>query len=247
MKTYNQKWIEASNPLDAARWDKAASRPWFDIWRCNLLLTILFVVLAAVFPRKAGLAEAQMLTLPAAPHPGFWMANGPVYAIAPAGNRIYIGGKFDYVGPFTGHAAPLDAISGLPLASFPEIDGDVNTIAADGSGGWYIGGNFRWVGELARNNIAHILSDYSVDVNWNPDADSFVYALAVSGNVVYAGGDFTHIGGQNRNRIAALNTSNGQAAAWNPNASSSVKTLLVSGNAVYVGGAFNNIGGQNRD
>jgi hypothetical protein len=80
-----------------------------------------------------------------------------------------------------------------------------------------------------RNRIAHILSDYSVDTSWNPNANGIVYALAVSGATVYAGGDFTSIGGLTRNYIAALDATSGNATSWNPNANNKVYALAVSG------------------
>src|SRR5204863_1140366 len=86
---------------------------------------------------------------------------------------------------------------------------------------------------------------------WNPNANTTVYALAVSGSTIYAGGDFTSIGGQSRNKIAALDATTGSATSWNPNATggafgSSVFALAVNGSTVYAGGFFNNIGGQAR-
>ena len=84
--------------------------------------------------------------------------------------------------------------------------GDVYAVVPDGAGGWYIGGSFTQINQTPRNRVAHINSDHTLDLNWNPDADSTVYALALShdGQTLYVGGDFTSIGGQTRNRIAAL-------------------------------------------
>jgi hypothetical protein len=98
------------------------------------------------------------------------------------------------------------------------------------------------VGSVARNNLAHILDDYSIDLAWNPNADNTVYTLAVSGTTVYAGGDFTTIGNATRNSLAALDTTSNtnNATAWNPEAGagSVVYTLALSGTTVYAGGDF---------
>ena len=59
--------------------------------------------------------------------------------------------------------------------------------------------------------------------SWNPDADGYVYALAVTGSTVYAGGNFSAIGGQARNHIAALDATTGAATSWNPNATATVR------------------------
>jgi len=70
-------------------------------------------------------------------------------------------------------------------------------------------------------------------MSWNPGADGVVYALALSGSMVYLGGDFTYIAGELRNNIAALDASTGQATAWNPVADYSVYALAVSSSTVY--------------
>ena len=175
-----------------------------------------------------------------------WVTNGPVYAIAPAGNKVYIGGQFTQVGPYTGGGVPINSSTGTPVPVFPKINGTVNAVCADGNGGWIVGGRFTSVGGVARNNIAHILSGGSVDLGWNPNANSEVYSLAVSGATVYAGGNFDTIGGLSRSCIAALDVTTGNPLAWNPNAGGNVNSIIVSGTTVYAGGTFDNIGGQSR-
>jgi hypothetical protein len=133
------------------------------------------------------------------------------------------------------------------VTSAPSVrGGEVYAAQPDGSDGWYIGGAFTKVGGAARNGIAHLLSDGSVDLSWNPSANGPVTALAVSGSTVYAGGEFTSIGGQPRNRIAALDAA-GSATSWNPNANGRVTAITVSGSTVYAGGVFTSIGGQVRN
>ena len=169
-----------------------------------------------------------------------WITNGAVNAIVPdlTNNLIYIGGSFTYVGPNTGSGVPLDENSGQALPTFPRVNGSISSVISDGAGGWYIGGNFTSVGGIARNRIAHILSDYTVDENFNPNANTTVNALALNGSTVYAGGNFATIGGQTRNCIAALDAVTGTATTWNPDASSTVNALALSGSTVYAGGGL---------
>ena len=174
-----------------------------------------------------------------------WVTNGQVYAIAPAGDKVYIGGEFTQIGPYTGGGVPINSSTGAPVAAFPKINGTVYATCTDGNGGWFVGGSFTAVGAVARNNIAHILSSGSVDPAWNPSANGIVYSLVKSGTTVYAGGIFDSIGGQSRNNIAALDATTGKALPWNPNASSTVLSLAVSGTMVYVGGNFTSIGQGN--
>src|SRR3989344_2544128 len=67
-------------------------------------------------------------------------------------------------------------------------NGSVNAIAQDGSGGWYIGGQFTVVEGVARNNAAHILASGAVDTAWNPNPNNTARALAVSGGGGGGGG-----------------------------------------------------------
>lgn len=190
-----------------------------------------------------------------------WVTNGSVYVICPAGNRVYIGGEFDHVGPYTGGGVPLSANTGAPAAVFPKFNGTVNAVCPDGNGGWYAGGRFTKAGGVGRNNIAHVLSNGSLDLVWNPGANDNVLALAMNGSTVYAGGKFDSIGGKQRNRIAAIDAATGTVTEWNPSVNidtaegdsmaenyraTDVRVIAASGTTVYAGGDFDSIGGQGR-
>ncbi len=116
--------------------------------------------------------------------------------------------------------------------------------------GIYVGGYFTNIGGVARNRIARLNSDGTVDPAFNPNANSLVFAIAIdsSGNP-YVGGDFTNIGGSTRNYIAKLNPTTGAAdATFNPNANGGVFAIAIdsSGNPI-VGGVFTSIGGSARN
>ena len=180
-----------------------------------------------------------------------FVTNGLVQAVVRSGDTLYIGGRFDRVGPRTGPGIEL-APDGTQTSNVPEVSGGeatVSAVAADGAGGWYVAGHFTHVGGVARNNIAHILADHSVDAAFNPDANDAIHALAVSGSTVYTAGLFTSIGGQSRNRIAGLDAIDGTATAFDPDADAAVEALAVSdsGAIVYAGGRFATIGGQPRE
>jgi hypothetical protein len=181
-----------------------------------------------------------------------YVTDGTVNAIVRSGNAIYIGGLFNRLGPRTGPGLEF-ALNGSQNPGLPEVSGGdfrVTEVVADGSGGWYIGGVFTHVGGIARNNLAHIRADRSVDPGFNPNANDIVNTLAVStdGSTVYVGGTFTSVGGQPRNHIAALNALTGNATAFNPNPDGdSISTLAISGSIIYAGGRFSLIGGQSRN
>ncbi len=197
--------------------------------------------------------------------PGF---NGPVNAISePDSNGTrYLGGDFTAFDVWgTGSGALTSNTSGAVDPSFPKVNGTIHATASDGSGGFYIGGNFTCIGpntggscngvdDVVRNYAARINADGSVDAAWNPDLGgptAGVRAIAVSGSTVYLGGWFTTVDSvlgldKTRNRAAAVNATTGIATDWNPNLNGAVVAIAVSGSTVYLGGWFTTANGGTR-
>jgi hypothetical protein len=187
-------------------------------------------------------ARAQVLD------PNFPNTNGSVNASALVGNTLYIGGQFSYVGPYLGSFIALDATTAAVIPAWPRVEGTVYASAADGSGGFYIGGLFNKVGGVAHDCLAHIHADGSVDP-WDPGVvgvPRLISAIVVDGGTVYVGGWFSSIGGQARNNLAAIDATTGAVTAWNPGTDSNVHALALSGTTLYVGGEFYQLGGQSR-
>jgi hypothetical protein len=193
------------------------------------------------------------------PDASTWVTNGRVNCIVADGSTVYLGGAFTHVGPIVPYGIALSTTdtTGLPNTAYAKPNGTVRAVASDGSGGWYIGGDFTTVGGVTRKRLARINSDGSLH-DWNPDIfnNGVVNAIAVSGSTVYVGGSFTIAGSSLRNRIAALNAdATGSTAAdgspyltsWNPNANNTVNTIAVSGGTVYIGGYFTTVAGTARN
>ncbi len=174
--------------------------------------------------------------------------DGNVRALAVSGDTLYVGGAFSRVYDYRGHLFEVDPASGAPVSEhFPMVDGSVSAWAPDGRGGFYIGGYFRHVGGLRRNNVAHILPDGGVDPDFNPDVTGgSVSGMALVGNTLYLGGSFTSIGGQFRACAGAVDATTGSVLSWNPSLSSSVYAMAVSGTTVYYGGGFSTFLGSSR-
>lgn len=134
--------------------------------------------------------------------------------------------------------------------------GDVNALALQADGKIVLGGSgFGQVNGVARNNLARLNSDGTLDtgfLNGLTGADISVSAVGVQadGKVVIGGG-FTTINGVARNRIAQLN-SNGTVDTNFLNgltgADSSVSASVVQADGkIIIGGFFTTINGVSRN
>jgi len=173
-------------------------------------------------------------------------AGGTVTAIAANRDVVYIGGTFQFVGPSTGGGVPVDAMTGEPSTDFPPVTGYAWVSISDGRGGWYIGGNFRAVGGRPHANLAHILSDGSVD-DWNADTNDFVLSLVLEDHTLYVGGAFTTIAGQSRHAVASFDVRSGSLEPWQPDPNGPVTTMVVRDQRLYLGGVFSVFDGQPRE
>lgn len=175
----------------------------------------------------------------------WWGTNGRVTDIVPVGNRVYLSGGFDYIGPQTGYGTAVDGTRGVQLAGAPVIDGTVYASVSDGAGGWYVAGSFATVGGVPRKNAARITAEGTV-TGWNPKPNGTVYALAVSADEVVLGGDFSQLGktAAAANRLGAVDTTVGAAiAGFEAGADGTVRALLPVGSSLYVGGDFGSVDG----
>ena len=187
-----------------------------------------------------------------------WCTDGIVNAVAQDANYVYIGGSFDYVGPSASNFAKITTSSVQPDVSYPAVNGEVSGVVPDGVGGYYLFGDFTQVGPYARNGLAHIKNDKSLDLAWNPPALSnsvastnvIINRVLADPSGIYVCGKFTHVGSVPRTNIVRLLTSTGQPdASWNANANDAFPTLtagcndmVINGNDFYVTGNFTAIG-----
>jgi len=213
--------------------------------RCRIR-SVAFVLAAFVIIAAAAPARAEFVSTPDA---GAFATNGTVSAITATTSTVYVGGTFSFVGPYTGNGAPISSATGIATSAFPVVTGAVTASVPDGSGGWYIGGDFTRVGSSARNRIAHILPSGVEDPAFSPNADGNINTLVLRGSTLYASGSFNVIGGQTRHFLAALSAVDGSVlSAFDPNPNSAVAAMVLSsdGSTLYVGGSFTTIGGQSR-
>jgi len=178
--------------------------------------------------------------------------NGAIYATANDGTTLYVGGQFSAVGTITGPMVLLSKSTGEEVAEFPHVNAEVRAAVSDGSGGWYIGGNFTEVGGVTRNGLARILADGTLDTTFDPDINGSVFVLLLDGTTLYAGGGFTEVNGgaEERNGLAAFDATTGIATAFDPGLyhqsegeAGSANALILDGTTLYVGGYFDEVNG----
>jgi len=185
-------------------------------------------------------------TLDGAFNPGTG-ANGTVFTTSiQSDGKVIIGGTFtSFNGTAINRIARLNSDGTLDGIFTPGTgaNGDVKVAAVQGDGKIIIGGNFSSYNSIARNRIARINVDGTLDGAFVPAAvaGSLVETIAIqSDGKIIVGGSFT---------FARLNTDGSIDGTFNkgtgPNGTVSTITLQADGKAI-VGGAFTAYNGTGR-
>lgn len=107
--------------------------------------------------------------------------DGDVQAMVPWGGRVYAAGSFSTVGGRSlGPVGIVDAATGrdaaagpVPAYTKPPADystARVTSAAADGTGGWYVAGEFDHLGGVPAPGLGRVRPDGSVDPGFAPPA-----------------------------------------------------------------------------
>jgi uncharacterized delta-60 repeat protein len=131
----------------------------------------------------------------------------------------------------------------------PNANGNVFVVAGQPDGKMLVGGSFTSIGGIARNFLARMNADGSLDSDFNPGANGSVWHFAVqTDGKILVGGSFTSIGGQTRNNIARLNADGTVDSGFNPNCNGMIGCMAVVGDGkILIGGDFTTVGGQTRN
>ncbi|HEY0969004.1 MAG TPA: delta-60 repeat domain-containing protein [Opitutaceae bacterium] len=197
------------------------------------------------------------------------LLNGDVTAIAvQADGRILVGGKFTEAR--SGAGGTVYARNGLVrLAADGTVDpafnpapGGVSSISlapvyaivVQADGRIVVGGAFTTLQPggsgtvYARNRLARLNADGSVDTGFNPGANNIVFALALQADQrIVVGGAFTAFqpagsASIERRRLARVNTDGSLDATYHPRANNRVMTLAIQADGkVLAGGDFTEI------
>ena len=132
----------------------------------------------------------------------------------------------------------------------PDVDGVVFVLLQQPDGKLLVGGQFTTVQGQARNNLARLNVDGTVDAAFNPNANGPVRALLVQAdNRIVVGGDFSTLQPNatgtvvTRNRLARVNADGTLDAAFNPNLGGILKAqvfalALQPNGQIVAGGSF---------
>jgi Tol biopolymer transport system component len=177
----------------------------------------------------------------------------PVQAIV--GTPIHIARS--QLGEPTGPLAVFSAATGARIRSFPAVSGgSVDTIVADGAGGWFVGGAFNHVGATGCARLAHVLANFRLDRSFCGKADDEVQALAVLDTTLYVGGTFDKLAGATRMSFGALDMRSAGSVSWQPlrglryplRSDEGPVGLAALGRSVYLLGPFSgDLGGAKRE
>ena len=184
--------------------------------------------LLATLALITGLLSAATLSLSAPPAsaaaspPGLPnVLDGRVLAFAQMGTRIVVGGSFTKFKLPNGTTVTqprlfaYDFATGTYDPTFrPVVDNEVDALVANADGsGVYLGGAFTHVNAVARGRIAHLTAGGLLDTAFNPDANSRVQTLALTGSRLFLGGQFSKLGATARSGLAELNSVTGSVSA----------------------------------
>lgn len=192
--------------------------------------------------------------------PGAGTDGDAVRAIArQSDGKILIGGEFTtYDGVSRKYIARINVDGTLDTTFDPGVGPNnfyIRAIAVQTDGKIVIGGDFTTYGGVARNGVARINADGTLDTSFivGMGANDEVHAITIrSDNKIVIGGTFTTYNGVNRNRVAVLNTDGSVDLAFNPGSGSydgnGVEAVAVqSDGKILVGGNFWNFNGSDID
>ncbi|MES2838338.1 MAG: T9SS type A sorting domain-containing protein [Bacteroidota bacterium] len=174
--------------------------------------------------------------------------------------KIIIGGGFTfYNGTARNNIARLNSDGTLDGTFDPGLGANngnttstIWTSALQSDGKIIIGGSFTLYNGVARNYIARLSVDGTLDTTFDPGtgANSFVYTSSIqSDGKIIIGGVFTTYNGIARNGIARLNTNGTLDLTFDPGtgANNSVEAIQIQGDGkIIIGGGFTSYNGVPR-
>jgi len=189
-------------------------------------------------------------------------ADRPVLALTvQSDGKLLLGGEFTSInGASRNQIARLNADGSVDTDFNPgtgvggEALSSVRTLAVQEDGKVVIGGVFANVNGVARNHLARLNSNGSLDSSFKPNVDltgagvlAGIYAVAFQrGGKILVAGDFTRVNGIARTNIVRLNVDGSLDEGFNPGSGPdfAVNSVVVQGNGkILIGGIFTQVSG----
>ena len=136
------------------------------------------------------------------------------------------------------------------LAAFDDAEpAAVFALAADGAGGFFLGGSFAAVGGIARDKLAHISHSGTVSSLAPVVAGGDIQCLAYDPirQLLLLGGSFATIDGNNAVRLASYNLVNGNVYDFDCDSRVTAIDLDIDSGEMYVLGQFASVMGETRN
>ena len=183
--------------------------------------------------------------------------DGPVESLAvqPDG-RIIFRGSFASVGGGDRNSlarlnadGTLDSTFNPPGFGNPGLGHQILGMAVQADGKIIIGGNFTTAAGAARNHLARLNADGTLDSGFDPDVEDDVNAVAVQADgKLLVGGNFLAVAGIGRTYVARLNADGTLDSAFNPNVDNRVTNMAVQADGrIVLCGDFTSVGGSGRN
>ncbi|MEZ5294052.1 MAG: PQQ-binding-like beta-propeller repeat protein [Vicinamibacterales bacterium] len=155
------------------------------------------------------------------------------------GRRLFIGGGFSRLSDPTGNAVVTDVFGRHLPGRFPRVEGPVHHIVADGTGGWFLVGDFTHVDGQPIARFARVTATRTVDPQFRVSADGVIRLVALAHGRVYLAGDFSTVNGAPRGGLAAIDVATRQLSSWGAGfdrGQRQIRALTFSSIGVYLSG-----------
>jgi uncharacterized delta-60 repeat protein len=205
------------------------------------------IIVFGNFSKMNGVARSRLARLNAdgttdmSFDPGSGFNNQVNSIVIQSDGKILVGGNFtNYNGVARANLARLNADGSLDNGFAPSINASINggvfSIAVQTDSKILVGGDYSSVNGAARNGVARLNSDGTLDTAFNAGlGSSIIRSIVVQPDgKIMIGGTFTGISGFNRSNLVRLNSDGSLDSAFNAGNFTTVKQIALQSDGKYV-------------